>query len=102
MTTVGNDFLCWNNSLQELKLPNLITVGGKFFFNNNSLQELSLPKLTTVGDRFLPFNCILKGYVQQYLTKDMTDSLHNKKSLKFWLYSLKENLMKKENERRKR
>ena len=46
-------FLCFNESLQELNLPNLERCGDRFLYNNESLQELNLPNLERCGDSFL-------------------------------------------------
>ena len=46
-------FLCFNESLQELNLPNLERCGDRFLYNNGSLQELNLPNLERCGDSFL-------------------------------------------------
>ena len=58
LTTVGNDFLCYNynENLSELELPSLTTVGNNFLFNNQNISELELPSLTTVGNNFLRNN----------------------------------------------
>ena len=93
LTMAGDSFLRCNNSLQELSLPNLTTVGDAFLCFNESLHKLSLPNLQKVGSWFLFKNNSLKYYILH---------LHNKNLLRGWLYSLKETLMNKENERRRK
>ena len=48
-----DDFLYFNESLQELNLPNLEQCGDSFLYNNGSLQELNLPNLEQCGDSFI-------------------------------------------------
>ncbi len=49
-------FLYFNESLQELNLPNLERCGDNFIYYNKSLQELNLPRLERCGDSFLISN----------------------------------------------
>ena len=49
-------FLCFNESLQELNLPNLERCGDRFLYNNESLQELNLPNLKQCEYGFLLSN----------------------------------------------
>ena len=56
LTSCGDNFLYWNNSLQELSLPNLQSCGDEFLFYNESLQELNLPKLQHCKDYFFCHN----------------------------------------------
>ena len=51
-----NYFLHFNESLQELNLPNLEQCGDNFIYYNKSLQELNLPSLERCGDSFLISN----------------------------------------------
>ena len=51
-----DDFLYFNESLQELNLPNLERCGDNFIYYNKSLQELNLPSLERCGDSFLISN----------------------------------------------
>ena len=53
---IGDYFLRFNNSLQELYVPNLTKVGDGFLSNNTSLQEFIAQNLTKVGNSFLYFN----------------------------------------------
>ena len=52
----GHSFLYSNESLQELNLPNLKQCGDSFLYNNESLQELNLPNLKKCGNSFLYYN----------------------------------------------
>ena len=56
----GENFLCDNNTLQELNLPELQNCGDYFLCYNNTLQELNLPKLQNCGDNFLYKNNTLQ------------------------------------------
>lgn len=52
----GHSFLYSNESLQELNLLNLKQCGDSFLYNNESLQELNLPNLKKCGNSFLYYN----------------------------------------------
>ncbi len=56
---VGDDFLTFASSLQELNTPNIEKVGD-CFLTYNSLKKLNLPKLKRVGSEFLGCNSELK------------------------------------------
>ena len=56
LTTVGDNFLSGNNTLQEINLPNLTTAGDNFLHSTYALQKISFPELTTVGNKFFHFN----------------------------------------------
>ncbi len=82
ITTVGNDFLPYNESLESLELQSLTTVGNEFLYNNESLKSLELQSLTTVGDGFLYYNESLESLELQSLTTVGNGFLRNNKSLK--------------------
>ena len=78
---VGDYFLHYNKTLQELGLPNVQEVGEDFLYYNISLQELNFPKLKEVGNDFLFSNEILRKLTSQKLEKVKYDFLFHNKSL---------------------
>ena len=55
-TEIGNDFLCYNNTLAEFNAPLLTSIGDGFMFHNETLKEFNAPLLTSVGHYFLYYN----------------------------------------------
>lgn len=78
---VGDYFLHYNKTLQELGLPNVQEVGEDFLYYNISLQELNFPKLKEVGNDFLFSNEILRKLTSPKLEKVKYDFLFHNKSL---------------------
>ena len=66
---IGDYFLDWNKSLQELYVPNLTEVGDYFLYCNKFLQKFTVQNLTKVGDGFLSNNTSLQEFIAQNLTK---------------------------------
>ena len=52
----GDDFLLYNEMLEELNLPNLKQCGDSFLSCNESLQEINLSNLKKCGYNFLYYN----------------------------------------------
>ena len=69
LTEVGDYFLYCNKFLQKFTVQNLTKVGDCFLFDNTSLQELYLPNLTKVGDGFLTGNISLQELYVPNLTE---------------------------------
>ena len=69
LTEVGDYFLYCNKFLQKFTVQNLTKVGDCFLFDNASLQELYLPNLTEVGGDFLSENTSLQKFTAPNLTK---------------------------------
>ena len=53
---IGNDFLCYNNSLTHFEAKNLEEVSNEFLVWNKSLIYFNANKLKTVGHYFLRFH----------------------------------------------
>ena len=54
---IGNDFLCYNNSLTHFEANKLKTVGDYFLWNNNnSLTHFEAKNLEEVSNEFLVWN----------------------------------------------
>ena len=66
---IGDYFLDWNKSLQELYVPNLTEVGDYFLYCNKFLQKFTVQNLTKVGDCFLFDNASLQELYLPNLTK---------------------------------
>ena len=77
----GDDFLLYNEKLQELDLPNLEKCGDSFLRCNESLQELNLSNLEQCGDAFLLCNGILQELDLPNLEQCGDSFLHYNKSL---------------------
>ena len=76
-----DNFLRWNNYLQELNLPMLEKCEDYFLFANNSLQELNLPMLEKCGNYFLSANNSLQELNLPMLEKCKFGFLGNNNSL---------------------
>ena len=81
LTEVGDYFLYCNKFLQKFTVQNLTKVGDCFLFDNTSLQELYLPNLTKVGDGFLTGNISLQELYVPNLTEVGGDFLSENTSL---------------------
>ena len=84
VTSIGNDFLCYNRSLTTIKLPNSLTsIGINFLCNNKSLTTIKLPNsLTSIGYNFLRCNKSLTTIkLPNSLTSIGNDFLCDNKSL---------------------
>lgn len=81
LTEVGDYFLYCNKFLQKFTVQNLTKVGDCFLFDNASLQELYLPNLTKVGDGFLTGNISLQELYVPNLTEVGGDFLSENTSL---------------------
>ncbi len=57
---IGDEFLTYISSLQELNMSNLEEVGESFLSYGNNVKKLNLPKLQIVGDNFLNYNLSLE------------------------------------------
>jgi hypothetical protein len=66
---VNGFFLCENESLTNLDMPNLTTVPDCFMYSNNSIKEISLPSVKSIGHRFLYQNDSLTKLDLPSLTK---------------------------------
>ena len=77
----GDSFLYNNESLQELNLPNLKQCEYGFLLSNQSLQELNLPNLKLCGDSFLYFNESLQELNLPNLERCGDSFLYNNESL---------------------
>ena len=75
LTEVGDYFLYCNKFLQKFTVQNLTKVGDCFLFDNASLQELYLPNLTEVGGDFLDWNKSLQKFTAENLIKVGNDFL---------------------------
>ena len=75
LTEVGDYFLYCNKFLQKFTVQNLTKVGDCFLFDNTSLQELYLPNLTEVGGDFLDWNKSLQKFTAENLIKVGNDFL---------------------------
>ncbi len=53
LTTCGDDFLSYNNSLISIDLPKLESCTDGFLFYNDSLTSINLPRLQSCGSDFL-------------------------------------------------
>ena len=53
---IGDDFLTFSLSLQEIILPEVKIIGNNFLSDNESLQIVSLDKAEEIGDYFLQAN----------------------------------------------
>ena len=53
---IGDDFLTFSLSLQEIILPDVKIIGNNFLSDNESLQIVSLDKTEEIGDYFLQAN----------------------------------------------
>ena len=56
VTNIGNNFLSSNDNLETLILPKLESVKNKFLYGNRILEKIYLPNLMVVGDDFLFYN----------------------------------------------
>lgn len=56
VTNIGNNFLSSNDNLETLILPKLESVKNKFLYGNRVLEKIYLPNLMVVGDDFLFHN----------------------------------------------
>jgi hypothetical protein len=59
VTTIGDYFLCYNKVLTSIELPNVTTIGDYFLYCNKVLTSIELPKVTTIGNYFLCYNKVL-------------------------------------------
>ena len=59
LVSVNDNFLCENETLSDITLPNLEYVGDNFLYNNRGLEKISFPKLETVYDYFINWNMII-------------------------------------------
>lgn len=53
VTKIGNGFLRFNETLEELELNNVVEIGDYFLRNNRTLKKFSLSKLKWIGNNFL-------------------------------------------------
>lgn len=60
---IGNNFMFYNNSLLEIKIPAVEVIGDNFLYTNNSLEKISLDSIERIGDNFLCNNVILKSFI---------------------------------------
>ena len=56
LASVNDNFLCENETLSDITLPNLELVGDNFLYNNRELKKISFPKLEKVGNNFIKWN----------------------------------------------
>ncbi len=65
---VGNRFLTKNKKITKINLASLQKIGNEFLIKNNSLEELILPNVEAIGDDFLISNRSLQVFKAPELT----------------------------------
>ena len=78
---VGNNFLYWNEKLNNLELPNLKKIKSRFLNANTELDKLDLPNLKQVTDDFLLKNKQLRQLKMTNLEKIGSYFLFSNKEL---------------------
>ena len=81
LTTINNDFMLSNITLETIKLPNVTRIGNSFLPSNTELHTLYIPKLTSIGDSFLYSNFSLHNLSLPNLEEVGNDFLNNNEDL---------------------
>lgn len=66
---VKDNFLKYNEVIDEISMPNLRKVGDNFLLNNNSLKVLNMNSVERVGNDFLPVNRTVRKIDMKNLNK---------------------------------
>ena len=81
VTEISDNFLYYSKTLKELELPKVKKLGDSFLCNNDSLTKISLPEVEEIGDGFLYYNKIINGVDLPKLKKISDSFLCNNDSL---------------------
>ena len=61
LSTIGDNFILYNQQLKSISLPNVEKIGDNFLYGNKGLKNVSLPNVKEIGDNFLYENKGLKN-----------------------------------------
>ena len=61
-TAIGSKFLFSNKTMKEISLPNVTVISNDFMLNSR-INSISLPRVTVIGDNFMWDNTFLKSLV---------------------------------------